>query len=427
MATSETYDPRGLDKYHYSEDKTFVQRVLWFCAGADEQLLLKCPHSDRVKMEGIGGIVLATTALAFFSGHEAASVIFRDLNPIFQIPLAVFVALAWALIIFNLDRFIVSSTGHGDGKETISSNELIGAIPRIILGLAIGLSLSAPLEIRIMKPEIEAQLKIEQNIEFKRLNTIAVSEYQEKKSEIEAQRTEAVSTLKEADKRAADLDSQILSQRQKLDGEIAGKVGSGKQGEGATSASLRSNLEAMVAKKSSDDEAFKVEKAELQEKVKQKDVELAKVKSDYDQATKENHIRALGLDGISRRIQIADRIAPAIHWALMFLLLCIEITPIFIKMMLITGPYDLLTENQKNIIYAKYAIEREGAFSVDAVGSAERLSIDKFHQAETIKEHEVGKLLSEAALAKTAQDMFLEKTQKDIRENPDKYVTGKDA
>ena len=96
-------------------------------------------------------------------------------------------------------------------------------------------------------------------------------------------------------------------------------------------------------------------------------------------------------------------------------------------MMLITGPYDLLTENQKNIIYAKYAIEREGAFSVDAVGSAERLSIDKFHQAETIKEHEVGKLLSEAALAKTAQDMFLEKTQKDIRENPDKYVTGKDA
>lgn len=77
MTTSETYDPKNSDKYHYSADKTFVQRVLWFCAGADEQLLLKCPHSDRVKMEGIGGIVLATTVLAFFSGHEAASVIDR--------------------------------------------------------------------------------------------------------------------------------------------------------------------------------------------------------------------------------------------------------------------------------------------------------------------------------------------------------------
>ena len=42
-------------------------RFLWFCAGADGNLLARCPGSDWVKYQGIGGIVLATTVLAFVS------------------------------------------------------------------------------------------------------------------------------------------------------------------------------------------------------------------------------------------------------------------------------------------------------------------------------------------------------------------------
>lgn len=34
------------------------------------------------------------------------------------------ISLIWALIVFNLDRFIVSSTGKGDGDSTISLKEL---------------------------------------------------------------------------------------------------------------------------------------------------------------------------------------------------------------------------------------------------------------------------------------------------------------
>ena len=45
-----------------------LSRFLWFCAGADASLLAHCPHSDRVKYQGIGGIVLATAVLAFTSG-----------------------------------------------------------------------------------------------------------------------------------------------------------------------------------------------------------------------------------------------------------------------------------------------------------------------------------------------------------------------
>src|SRR3954465_15665875 len=49
---------------------------LWFCAGADGALLRRCPLSDWVKYQGIGGIVLATTVLAFVSASYAFYTVF---------------------------------------------------------------------------------------------------------------------------------------------------------------------------------------------------------------------------------------------------------------------------------------------------------------------------------------------------------------
>ena len=51
-------------------------RFLWFCAGADGSLLARCPLSDWVKYQGIGGIVLATTVLAFVSASYAFYTVF---------------------------------------------------------------------------------------------------------------------------------------------------------------------------------------------------------------------------------------------------------------------------------------------------------------------------------------------------------------
>jgi hypothetical protein len=48
-----------------------LTRFLWFSAGADERLLQRCPASDWVKYQSIGGIVVATTVLAFVSASYA--------------------------------------------------------------------------------------------------------------------------------------------------------------------------------------------------------------------------------------------------------------------------------------------------------------------------------------------------------------------
>ena len=142
-------------------------RFLWWCAGADAHFLTKSPMQDRVKYAGIGGIVLCTGALAMVSGgfafftafgpkayamdqQEAASIGFLVGTVLFGI--------AWGLIIFNLDRFIVSSTGKGDGTDTVTGRELLQALPRIIIALILGFAISAPLEIRILKSEIDNEL-----------------------------------------------------------------------------------------------------------------------------------------------------------------------------------------------------------------------------------------------------------------------------
>ena len=63
----------------------------------------------------------------------------------------------WGLIIFNIDRFIVAATGKGDGTEAITWKEFTGS-PRIIMGLIIAITISKPMEIRMFKSEIDAEL-----------------------------------------------------------------------------------------------------------------------------------------------------------------------------------------------------------------------------------------------------------------------------
>ena len=145
----------------------FATRFLWWCAGADGYILSRCTYSDHVKYAGLGGIVLATGLLAALSGGYAFYTVFSPkeiqgaLEQSIHLPtvgIATFFATLWGLIIFNLDRFLVSSTGKGDGTEAITLKEFFNAIPRIIMALILSIAIAAPMEIRIFKTEIDAEL-----------------------------------------------------------------------------------------------------------------------------------------------------------------------------------------------------------------------------------------------------------------------------
>jgi hypothetical protein len=121
---------------------------LWWCAGAYQELLKDCP-SEQTKYAGLGGVILATFVLAALSAGYAIYSVFN--NPAW----AVGFALIWGLIIFNFDRFLVTTMR----KYGVSRNKQIWmAMPRIILALLIGFTIARPLEMKIFEKEIDVQI-----------------------------------------------------------------------------------------------------------------------------------------------------------------------------------------------------------------------------------------------------------------------------
>ena len=158
-----------------------VMRMLWKAAGGDRYILERATYSDQVKYACLGGIIFATGGIAALAGGYAFYTIFSPktadvldktkmvMDNSSYVPthiptmiISIILGLIWGLIIFNIDRFIVTSTGKGDGTEAITWDEFKSAIPRIIMGTIIAFTISKPIEIRMFKSEIDYEIKIEQ-------------------------------------------------------------------------------------------------------------------------------------------------------------------------------------------------------------------------------------------------------------------------
>src|SRR5690606_40942160 len=108
-----------------------IKVFLWLCSGAFLPLLRRSP-SESNKYLGIGAAVLFTGILAALSAGYALYTIFET------VWISVLFALLWGLVIFNLDRFIVSSMRKRDGIWT----EWKLAVPRLVLAVLLALVIS---------------------------------------------------------------------------------------------------------------------------------------------------------------------------------------------------------------------------------------------------------------------------------------------
>jgi hypothetical protein len=130
-------------------------QFFWWCSGANTDILRECPNSEQNKYVGIGATVFFTGVLATLSGGYALFSVFNSVYP------AIAFGIIWGLVIFNLDRFIVSTLR----KEDNFWNEFKLVLPRLILALILAIVISKPLELKIFEKEI-AQKVEEQQREF---------------------------------------------------------------------------------------------------------------------------------------------------------------------------------------------------------------------------------------------------------------------
>ncbi|MEY3727890.1 MAG: hypothetical protein RL098_1359, partial [Bacteroidota bacterium] len=123
---------------------------------------------------------------------------------------------------------------------------------------------------------------------------------------------------------------------------------------------------------------------------------------------KENRKRAYNYDGLLKRIQISHEIGGWIPWIILWVFLCIEMGPIFFKMMLNKGPYDYMVEN-----YNKMRQVEAGVISESLLYESVNGVMHMVH-----KQKELNKQIIEE---------WNKATSKEIKENPSKFFNNDQA
>lgn len=407
-----------------SDSPSLITRFLWWCAGADEFFLRKSPYQDRVKYAGIGGIVLATGFLAGVAGAVAFDTMFGpkilageqiEKLSIWEENFWIFnllFGIIWGLIIFNLDRFIVSSTGKGDGTDEVTFKEIRQALPRIGIALILGFTISKPLEIKMLKSEIDVELSKTQEKKRAEFDKLTESKYKFQIDEIdkdidkiESERNVIVERQKQAEK-------EYLDQMQGR----AGQQGFGPRAKQLLELSKEWSNKIIQFDKKNEYQVNSL-KSNRDRKLKEKDFEKNNI----------NKEKVKKLDGLLARLEISHRIGKWLGWAITFILLSIEMGPIFFKMMMNKGVYDYMVENNN----FKRQVEN-GIYKEDHLyeGKNGIIHMEKYRYLEVdlAKEEKLKKIEKQKQINESVIDQWSTKTLKDVKDNPTAYYTeGKDS
>ncbi|MEP7093529.1 MAG: DUF4407 domain-containing protein, partial [Flavobacterium sp.] len=168
-----------------------LKQFFILCSGADRDLLEGCSEGEQTKYVGIGATVFFTAVMAFLASAYALFTVFDSIYP------ALIFGFVWSLLIFNLDRFIVSTIK----KRDRFLDEFLQATPRILLAVIIAIVISKPLEIKIFEKEINTVLLKEKNemelANKKQVGNYFKSDLDKNKAEITALKNDILKKEKE--------------------------------------------------------------------------------------------------------------------------------------------------------------------------------------------------------------------------------------
>lgn len=283
-----------------------------FCSASDKELLKQCPNSEHHKYAGVGATVFFTGLLACASGGYALYTAFD------VIWLSVLLGIFWGLLVFNLDRFLVSTMKKSRGKV----KELIQITPRLFLAVLLAIVISTPLELKIFEEEINESLYYAGAQKLDKLDAL----YENRA----AQKQERIESLKIATQQKQDIRDDYYRQ---YVCECDGTCGTGQKGRG-------SECERKEQKYRQSDQ-------EYQQAKKENDAEIAQIKAEREQLlalhlTEKKELQASFSDGLLVRIDALKTLPFGPQLAIVLLLIAIEIAPILVKLLSPYGPYDHL-------------------------------------------------------------------------------------
>ena len=339
-------------------------RFFWFCSGANFSILQKVP-TEANKYLGIGATVFFTGVFAALAGFYALYTVFQSWG------IALVFALLWGAMIFNLDRFIVSSMR----KKEQGWSEWKLALPRLVLALLLAVVISKPLELKLFEREINRKLD-EQKIAFIKQSKDSLAKGFPEIQALEGEKE----GLKEEEKLARDYRDKS---QQEYDAERFGEKTastSGKVGLGTNAKKKEQQLDAAQE----DLNALSVRnEARIQELDIQIEAFRAKREAEFEkQVPGINGFDgfAARMDGLAKLTEESEAMATA-ELFLVLLFIAIEIAPIFIKLISSRGPYDELLELHEDQVKL-YKQEKWQRVSGESVARLNYFKATHFHASD---------------------------------------------
>jgi len=342
-----TYDSFGEKK------KPVENNFLWWCAGAHQKLLKQFP-SEHSKYSGLGAVLLATFVLATLSAGYTIYTIFE--NWLWTIGFAII----WGLIIFNFDRFLVSTMRkYGVSRR----KQIMMAIPRIILALLIGVVIARPLEMKIFEKEINVKMTENLHKKIQLNDSLLAMEYKNQLVNAESERQRLLGRKLAIEDTLHNLQTAYLR-------EADGTGGSMQRGiENITR--LKQDAFNLVRNQ------FAPELLLIDQSMKSQDSIMATAKASMEDKRKQFEASAISNMGFLERNKALSDLSKqeaSVFWAsllISMLIILIEIGPVLSKLIMPLGPYDIALAKEELLGMAN----EEGEIRKDKVERFERRKV----------------------------------------------------
>lgn len=303
-----------------------LKQFFILCSGADSQILNSCSEAEQNKYAGIGATVFFTAVMAFIAAGYALYTVFDNLFA------AIFFGFIWGLLIFNLDRYIVSTIK----KRNQVIDEIIQASPRILLAVIIAVVISKPLELKIFEKEINQVLLEEKNAMTLENQAEIAKLYNPEMETISNQIAALQDQVKHKETEVNALYDTYIT-------EAEGTSGTMKLGKGPVYKEKRDKHDAALSELQQLKETNK-------EKIAGLESQLALLGTNYDQQVQSTQPIIDNFDGLMARVNALGTLPWLPSFFIFLLFLAIETAPIFAKLLSPKGEYDFKFEDAETAV-----------------------------------------------------------------------------
>lgn len=401
----------------------WLNEFFWWCAGVDKEIIRQYPD-EYAKFACMGATIFFTALMALLSGGYAISSVFHDttIGALGCNKIGALFGLFWGALIFNLDRFMVTSMKY---KDSLLKKVLMLS-PRLLIAVFIGLVISVPVEMKIFDDKIQGQIRIDQAKDQAKVDEKYEIQLEPINTEINGLQKE----IAEESNKLETLRKAVEDKRTELNEEINGKGGSGRPGYGPNAKRIDEQLKKQ-------EESYNEIKENVRKNNELRDTRLTDLYAQRTAIEERRRVPTSVRAGFTERflalMEVTERKAEDngdnylfyARLAIMFLFITIEIVPTLFKIMMSSGKYEEkmieLSESHHYAMQKNIDIIRNSSIVECQIAQANN---QRRLEAELRANEDVMNKIADtqSELIKTSIALWREEELKKIKENPTIYL-----